>query len=209
MSNHRVFAALYDRITAHVEHAGFAAKRRELLAPLRGDVVEIGAGTGANLDHYNELNSLICIEPDLAMRRRLERRIRSDELRFPVRVLDCELGRGQVPLPDGGVDAVVSTLVLCTVGNVSAALREIRRLLRPGGDLILIEHVGNTGPSRLVQTALTPVQRVVAGGCHLNRDTRAAVAAAGFDVGGVEEWELPGSVPLLRHAIAGCALKVD
>jgi SAM-dependent methyltransferase len=205
VSNHRLFAALYDRITATSERAGFAAKRQELLAPLRGDVLEIGAGTGANLGHYEELTSLLCVEPDLAMQKHLRQRIAAASLSFPVEVDGCELGRDRLPLADAGVDAVVSTLVLCTVGDVPSALAEIRRVLRPGGALVLIEHVRNAGPSRTVQTALTPIQRLLAGGCNLNRDTKQAVASAGFDVGEIQEWKLPGSVPLLRRAIAGSA----
>jgi SAM-dependent methyltransferase len=200
-----MFAALYDRITAHSENAGFAAKRRELLFPLQGDVVEIGAGTGANLEHYGDLNSLLCIEPDQAMRKRLEKRAETLNLKFDVKVVDTTFGDEVTPLMAGSVDAVVSTLVLCSVSNLVGALHEIRRVLRPGGSLVVIEHVRSIGPARLIQTTLTPLQRMIAGGCRLNRDTKSAIVDAGFDVSEIVEWEIPGSVPLLRGAIAGRA----
>jgi len=205
VSNHRICAAIYDRATARSESAGLAAKRQELLAPLRGNVIEIGAGTGTNLEQYRELDSLLLIEPDIAMRKRLERRIAAVNPAFEVKVVGTTLGDELTTLSNGSADSVVSTLVLCSVRRIVPALDEIRRILRDGGPFVVIEHVRAKGPARFLQTGLTPVQRAIAGGCHLNRDTRAALANAGFDVSDVEDWSLPGSLPLVRSAIVGHA----
>jgi len=107
-----------------------------------------------------------------------------------------------LPLHDASADAVISTLVLCSVRDLDRSLAEIRRILRPGGRLVLIEHVATHGPLGAAQRVLAPTWRIVARGCQLHRDTRTAVADAGFDVTGVELWQLPGGGPT-GPAIAG------
>ena len=205
MRAHRLYAALYDRVLDASEVRGLADRRERLLAPLRGTVVEIGAGTGLNLPHYRGLDRLVLCEPDAAMRRLLEARLHSVDLPFPVEVVTAAVGDEPLPIGAGSADAVVSTLVLCSVRRPRRALAEVRRVLRPGGALVLIEHVRGDGAGAVLQVALTPLQRAVAAGCHLDRRTRVMVAEAGFDVSGVEEWKLPGAVGPLRPAIAGVA----
>ncbi|MBJ7609640.1 MAG: methyltransferase domain-containing protein [Candidatus Dormibacteraeota bacterium] len=200
---HRIFAALYDRVTAPLENAGLAALRTELLGPLRGDVLEVGAGTGANLSHYGAVSSLVLVEPDPAMARRLRRRLaRMGTAPAP----EVRLGTIDGAIADRSKDAVVCTLVLCSAADPAALLSQARRVLRDDGALVLIEHVRAGGRvGSLLQTLLTPLQRVVAGGCHLNRRTKQAVATAGFDVSEVRELQIFSTLPLLASGIAGIA----
>ena len=204
-NSHPLFAALYDRLVAPAERAGLDALRARLLGELRGTVLEIGAGTGLNLRHYRHVERLILVEPDPAMLRRLQARVAG--LTAASAVESLEVAAEQLPLADASVDAAVSTLSLCSVADPDAVLAELRRVLRPGAPLVLIEHVrASSVMSGALQTALTPVQRLVAGGCHLNRPTRAALRRAGFDDSAVEDIEMPGGTWPLRAAIAGHAI---
>lgn len=201
----RAFAAIYDPMMAGAERAGLADLRAELLAPLTGHVLEIGAGTGANLEHYPPgVTRLTCCEPVPEMRRRLEDRVQAappTAVELDVRAAPAE----QPPAGDASVDHVVSTLVLCTVTDLAAAVAEIRRVLRPGGTLVMVEHVVSPGPvARRVQHALTPAWKVVARGCHLDRDTVGALASAGFDLREVQPIRLPG-VDRTGTVVAGSA----
>lgn len=201
---HRVFAALYDRVTAPMERAGLAALRGELVGALTGDVVEVGAGTGANLAHYPSLRSLTLLEPDPAMARRLQRRLHGMETaaRRVVRV-GSVAGAG---IADHSIDAVVCTLVLCSAADPVELLVEVRRILRADGALVVIEHVrASSRVGSLLQDLLTPLQRAVAGGCHLNRRTIAALVEAGFEVSDIREVEIFSRIPWLASGIAGVA----
>lgn len=188
----RAFAAAYDPVLRAAEQAGLAAKRRELLEPLAGHVVELGAGTGANLAHLGPgVERATLLEPTREMAARLRQRVATT----PHRTTDVEVIEAPaeaLPLGDGEADAVVSTLVLCSVDDLSRSLAEARRVLRPDGVLVLLEHVGGTGAMRHAQRTVEPVWRVVARGCHLTRDTVAAVAAAGFDTSQVRPWRRSG-----------------
>jgi len=204
--SHPVFAALYDRLVAPAERAGLDALRGQLLGELRGTVLEIGAGTGLNLRHYHGVDRLIALEPDPAMVRRLRRRLaETPEAPAPVEFLVAPAER--LPLADGSLDAAVSTLTLCSVADPDRVLGEVRRVLRPGAPLVLIEHVrSRAAASAALQSLLTPVQQLFGGGCHLNRDTRAAIRRAGFDDGALADIDLPGGIWPLRAAIAGSAV---
>jgi ubiquinone/menaquinone biosynthesis C-methylase UbiE len=175
---HRVVAALYDRATAAAERGWLGDQRRALLSTAAGRTLEIGAGTGANLAHLPAaVTTLVLAEPDPAMRRRLERRL-AGAPRSGARVDASRAER--LDLADAGVDTVVATLVLCSVEDPVAALAEVRRVLRPGGRLLLLEHVRAAGARGRWQERLSPLWRRVAAGCHPDRDTLAAVRAAGF-----------------------------
>ena len=207
MPDHPVYAALYDRMTAPAEAAGLAERRRRLLAGATGRVLEVGGGTGANLAHYRAAASVDVLEPDGAMRRRLERRL-EDEVRAgraaaAVRVHAA--GIDDAPFPDRSFDTAVCTLVLCTVPDLPRALGTLRRLLRPGGTLLFLEHVRASGPRASAQRALTPLWSRLVPGCHLDRDTVAAVRRAGFFVTDAEKFALPGGGPLLATAVSGAA----
>lgn len=185
----RLFAAGYDAGLARTEEAGLRARRRALLAHARGTTLELGAGTGANLDHYPAaVDELLLAEPGPHMRARLLRRL--DRRERAVRVIDAPADA--LPVPDGSVDTVVSTLVLCTVPDVGAALREVARVLRPGGRLLMLEHVRAADRSRARrQDLVAPLWRILADGCHPNRDTLAALEASPLDVEAVEHGRLP------------------
>lgn len=182
MSNHRFFAALYDPVSRMADRAGLARLRRRLLSEATGRVLEVGAGTGLNLPHYRDVDEVVLLEPDEAMRRRLEPRLAS----APVPVEVCHEALEHAPFPDGSFDTVVATLVLCSVDDLDAALERIRRLLRPDGRLLFLEHVAGTGARRMVQRAAAPVWRRVNAGCRLDRDTSSAIRAAGFLITDVE-----------------------
>jgi ubiquinone/menaquinone biosynthesis C-methylase UbiE len=198
----RLFAAIYDRLTASSEKAGFADFRRSLLQDARGRVLEVGAGTGLNLEHYpREVEELALTEPMEPMVERLRRRVASLGRRASVVQAPVEA----LPFPDGSFDTVVCTLVLCSVADQKAALREMRRVLRPDGQLLFLEHVRADEP-RLArwQDRLTPLNRVIGRGCHPNRMTLAAIESA-FDVEQVEHDRFPKAPPIVRPLIRGRA----
>lgn len=176
---HRVFAALYDRLGAPAERGWLGDRRRELLAAARGVTVEIGAGTGANLAHLPAGATPVLSEPDPAMRRRLHERVRAAG-RADVRVEAWPAEA--IGMPDASADTVVSTLALCTVDDPNRALAEVRRVLRPDGELLFMEHVRGTGRRARWQRRLVPIWRRLAAGCHPDRDTVGAMRAAGLDV---------------------------
>ena len=197
----RFGARLYDRLLEPVERAGLRERRRRLLADLEGGVLELGAGTGLNLRHYARARRVVALEPDPFMREQLREKLAGT--RVAVELVD---GRAEsLPFPDASFDAVVSTLVLCSVDNPAAALAEVRRVLKPDGRLVLIEHVRGERLLSRFQDVLAPVHRAVTGGCTPNRRTADAVRAAGFDLE-EERFTLAGDPdPLTRPAFQGVA----
>lgn len=190
----RAFAAGYDRVLASAERAGLARTRRDLLGDLRGEVVEIGAGTGANLEAYGPgVSRLTLLEPSQPMTRRLRQHLGDSHPDAPVEVLSAPAEA--LPLPDRSVDAAVSTLVLCTVSDLDRTLSEFERVLRPGGHLVLLEHVAGEAGTATLQRVLRGPWRVVGQGCNLDRDPRAALAARGWDISGIEDVRLPMPAP--------------
>lgn len=201
----RAFAAVYDRALAGVERTGLAAERGRLLASARGRVLEVGAGTGVNLLHLpTELDAVTLVEPSPAMRRRAAERARLLG-RSDVTVVDAPAEA--LPLADGSVDTAIVTLALCTVDDASRAAAELRRVLAPGGRLLVLEHVRGQGRTLRWQRAIAPAWRRVARGCHLTRDTAATLADAGFDVSDLSPWQLPGG-GITGPAIVGVARPV-
>lgn len=173
----RVFAWVYDPTLWLGERAGLRQERRALLREAHGRVLEIGAGTGLNVAHYPaELEELILAEPDAAM---LERLVRRAEGRATVVAAPAE----DLPVADASLDTVVSTLVLCTVASPEATLREIRRVLRPGGKLLLIEHVRSDvhWRARVQRLFRTPWSKF-ARGCRCDQPTVELLRAHGFRI---------------------------
>lgn len=204
MAGHPIFAALYDRMLERAERAGFADLRAALVADAAGRVLELGAGTGANARHYTgAVTSLVLTEPDPHMARRLRAKLAAEPPACEYEVV--EAGAEALPVADASIDTVISTLVLCTVDDPERAAAEVARILRPGGRLLLIEHVRDPTGRRLAswQDRLQTPWGWVAGGCHPNRDTRATLAAAGFELGGLEPLKLPAVPPLVRPAVRG------
>jgi ubiquinone/menaquinone biosynthesis C-methylase UbiE len=150
---HPIFAALYDGLGAAAERGWMGRRRSRLLAGAAGSVLEIGGGTGANLPHYRDAGRVVVSEPDPFMRGRLRRKL--VRARVPVEV--SESGAEDLPFRDGSFDAVVSTLVLCSVPTQEKALAEVRRVLRPGGRLLFIEHVRGEGSVARVQDRVLPL----------------------------------------------------
>src|SRR5580700_6311733 len=173
---HPVFAALYDRMTGPLERAAMAERRARLLGDLDGQVLDVGAGTGANLVYLRQASRVVAAEPDVAMRRRLASRLAG--MSVPVEITSDAAEK--LRQADASFDAVVFTLVLCSVASPDRALAEARRVLRPAGRLIILEHVRGTGARARWQDRLTPLWSRFSAGCQLNRDTAAAVERAGF-----------------------------
>ena len=176
-------------------------RRARLLGGARGAVLEIGGGTGANLPHYGDVARVTVVEPDPFMRRRLLTKSRA--ARVPVEV--SAAGAEALPFPDGCFDTVVSTLVLCTVPDQDLALGEIRRVLRPDGRLLFIEHVRASGSMARWQDRIEPLWRRLLAGCHPNRDTVAAIGRAGFELETFEGFYPPVLLSGLTPHVQGSA----
>jgi ubiquinone/menaquinone biosynthesis C-methylase UbiE len=198
----RLFASVYDWLTSAAEEAGLRARRAQLLKSAKGRVLEIGAGTGANLPLYDARVDLTVTEPEEPMARRLEKRLR--ELRPNTAIVHAPAEH--LPFSDAQFDAVVSTLVLCTVGDQHRALGEMRRVLKPGGQLLFIEHVRSDDPKLARwQDRLNGFNRFVAYGCNCNRATLDAIRAAGFTIASLEQSEFPKAPFFVRPLIVGIA----
>ena len=193
------------------ERAGVREWRARLLGDLTGKVLEIGAGTGLNLEHYPEtVTRLVLAEPDIHMRKRLERHVETHSRRCgQISVMDA--GAEYLPFPDRVFDAVVSTLVLCSVEDPPSAVSEIRRVLKPGGKLFFIEHVAAEQPSRRAvwQWRIEPIWRRVAGNCHVTRDTASVIEDGGLEIEHIDDVRLPKAAPFLRPAVRGYAVRPD
>jgi ubiquinone/menaquinone biosynthesis C-methylase UbiE len=198
----RLYALAYDRMSAGVEKAGLAALRRHLLPEADGRVLEIGGGTGANLPFYGpDVASLTIAEPHEPMARRLERR--AAERASSARIVRA--AAEELPFDAGSFDTVVSTLVLCGVDDQERALQEARRVLRPGGKLVFIEHVRSEDErTARLQDRVNPLNRLVAC-CDCNRPTLAAIEAAGFEVSRLERTTMQKAPRFVRPLIVGVA----
>jgi ubiquinone/menaquinone biosynthesis C-methylase UbiE len=198
----RFFASTYDRFSKGTEEGGLAEMRRNLIAGASGDVLEIGGGTGANLSYYGAgVESVTVTEPEPPMLKRLERKAREQNSQATVLRAPAE----DLPFEDASFDTVVSTLVLCGVDDQPRAVRELRRVLKPGGRLIFIEHVRSDDPSvAKMQNRMNPVNRFFVC-CDCNRPTLDTIRAAGFEVTDLEQTELPKAPPFVRPLIIGTA----
>ena len=184
MNDHGLFARLYDPLMQLPENVGLRRIRREVLRGLRGRVLEVGIGTGRNLPLYPPIVKHLCgIDPDQIMLEQAQRRV--SKVFFPVELVLA--AAEELPFEDGSFDAVVSTLVFCTVANPPIAFKEVRRVLKTSGELRLLEHVKmKREPIGWLQEKATPLWKHVAGGCHLDRDTLSTVQEEGFELERVE-----------------------
>jgi ubiquinone/menaquinone biosynthesis C-methylase UbiE len=201
----RGFAALYDRAFQATEEAGLREMRREVLAGASGRTIDVGAGTGANLELFPaRVTELILAEPDPHMVKRLRAKL-------PVAAPEAQVVEApaeSLPFEDSSFDTVAFTLVLCTVPDPAAALAEAARVLRPGGKLLFLEHVRSedAGMARW-QDRLEKPWRFLADGCHCNRDTVTTIAASPLTVERVEHDRLPKAPPLVRPLVRGSAIR--
>jgi SAM-dependent methyltransferase len=206
---HPIFARVYARISPAMDRGGLAEHRARLLDGLAGAVVEVGCGNGRNFPHYPAaVTRVLAVEPDPHLRGIAEHA--ATHAPVPIEVVAGIANR--IPVDDGSCDAAVASLVLCSVGDPQAALREIHRVLRPGGQLRFLEHVQARGAAlRRVQRALdATLWPRLAGGCHTGRDTEAAIRAAGFTIVRIEHFDFPpGRIrqPASPH-ITGAATRV-
>lgn len=182
--------------------------RRALLAGLAGEVVEIGAGTGLNFGYYPpEVTRVVAVEPEPLLRAAATKAA----ARSPVRVEVTDGVAGGLPVPSASFDAAVVSLVLCSVPDLAASLGEIRRAVRPGGELRFLEHVAARASwMRLVQRGLdATVWPVLFGGCHLSRDIGTAITAAGFTISWLTRVRIPQArltLPTTQHILGAARL---
>jgi SAM-dependent methyltransferase len=201
----RIFPWLLDRSLGHPR---IEARRAALVRQARGQVLEIGFGSGATLPFYDpaKVTGLTVVEPSEGMNRRAAARLAAS----PVPVTSVPGAGEHLPFGDASFDTVVTCLTLCSVADVAQVLTEIRRVLRPGGDFLFLEHVLSEDADRQRwQRRLTPLQKVIGVGCHLDRDSAAMVRAAGFDLPAVTAELEPafGVVAPLVPLIAGVAAR--
>ncbi|HZR67855.1 MAG TPA: class I SAM-dependent methyltransferase [Burkholderiales bacterium] len=203
-----LMSALYDRFMRQSEDACLGRWRAELLHDLSGSVLEIGAGTGATLPHYPaSVSRLVLCEPDPHMRRKLEARAGA---LAPGRAEVAGRAAHALGVESASFDAVVSSLVLCSVPDQGAALAEIARVLKPRGRLVFLEHVAADGnPPRLKwQKRIEPVWKHLMDNCHLTRRTETAIGAAGFRIERIQRESIRKAMPLVRPSIRGIAVKI-
>lgn len=207
--SHPVFARYYARISPAMDKGGMAAHRRQLLHGLTGPVIEIGAGNGLNFSHYPAgVTRVLAIEPDPHLREIARR----NAAQAPVAVEVREGIAEELPADDAAFHAAVAALVLCSVADQQAALREIHRTLRPGGQLRFLEHVRAGTPAlrgvqRLLDATIWPA---LAGGCHTGRDTAAAIEQAGFAIDQLDPFRFPDTrltMPATPH-MRGTATRI-
>lgn len=201
---HPIVAAIYDPFMERAERGFLGRLRSQIVGQARGRVVEIGAGTGRNFPHYrpSTVDRVDAIEPDPYMRRRAgERAARAN---LPIHLIDAT--GEQLPFGDAHADSVVMTLVLCSVDDPHAAVRELSRILKPEGKLLFIEHIRSDQPWRgRFQDLVAPVWRRLSANCHPNRTSTALLRASGFDV--QESERVSEGLPWAHPIVAGVATR--
>ena len=194
-----LFARVYERFSQGAEQRGQAQLRARALAGLSGKVVEVGAGNGLNFAHYPaEVAEVVAVEPEPYLRERASERAAA----APVPINVVEGDAEHLPLGDGEADALVFSLVLCSVPDQAAALAEAHRVLRPGGELRFYEHVisHKRGKAALQRAFTATIWKRIAGGCHMDRDTGRAIVDAGFEVNEMDRVPFQGLAHILGVA---------
>jgi ubiquinone/menaquinone biosynthesis C-methylase UbiE len=178
---HPIFARLYPRLSSAGDRRGADEHRRALLADLQGRVIEVGAGHGINFAYYpSSVSKVVAVEPEPHLRELAHRSAQRAATQVEVKAGTAQ----ELPAEDGEFDAAIVSLVLCSVPDQDAALSEIRRAIRPGGELRFYEHVVSHQPAmvRAQRIADATIYPLMSGGCHCSRDTATAIERAGFQV---------------------------
>jgi ubiquinone/menaquinone biosynthesis C-methylase UbiE len=197
-----------DCVLPYIINAAMSTKaikheRRQCLAPLSGAVLEIGIGSGLNLPFYPAtVTKVVGVDPSMTSARLARRRVEAAP--FPVEFIG--LSAEKLPVEDGSVETIVSTFTLCTIPDVAGALREMRRVLRPGGHLHFVEH-GQAKDSRIArrQARLNRIQRALFGGCNLNRPIAGLLEEAGFQIERLENDYMKGAPKFAGYLYRGVA----
>jgi len=203
----RFFAFIYDPLIAKTEEACLKDWRRELLSDVSGLVLEVGAGTGANLAFYTDkVKALIISEPDEFMRKRLIEKLKSFEIE---NTSIKKFGMEYIDLEDNSLDCVVSTLVCCSVASPHKSLQQAYRVLKPGGRLFFMEHVAaENNPKRLRwQNFMNPIWKRISGNCHTNRETEKYIIETGFEINTITKASMRKAPAFVRPTIRGVAIK--
>lgn len=203
--SHPLFARIYPHINAFAEAHGSVEHRQELLAGIHGRVIEIGAGLGSNFVHYPAgVEQVVAVEPEPRLRTLAEQAAAKAAVPVEVRAGRAE----ELPADDDSFDVAVCSLVLCTITDVPGALAEVRRVLKPGGELRFYEHVRSERPRFFrIQRLLNPLWGLLGGGCNVTRDTERAILEAGFTVKEIRRFDFlingranPGSPSIIGTA---------
>ncbi|VEP15630.1 Methyltransferase type 11 [Hyella patelloides LEGE 07179] len=181
-----------------------AVHRQEILADVKGEVLEIGFGTGLNLSYYPEsLKNIVTVEVNSQVNKLAQKRLQSSNITVDCRVLNGE----NLPMADNTFDSVVSTFTLCSIANVEQALTEVYRVLKSGGNFFFVEHgLSNEPTIQVWQNRLTPIQKAIAGGCHLNRNIKQIVENQ-FDTVSLKELYADNSPKIAAYLYKGIATK--
>ena len=189
-----IIAQVYDPIMGRIEKAFLSAHRQYLLKHTKGNVLEIGAGTGANFSYYPKKIRVIALEPSAAMREKAEKNRLENITILPFGVGGEAWRQFQ---QENTINTIVCTLVLCTIPDVKSALKEFKKMLPEGGKLLVIEHIRSTKPGpAILQKIFTPLWKNIAGNCHLDRPTDQWIKEAGFELQEEVYWH--GGVPWYR-----------
>lgn len=200
-----VFAGLYDAFLSRVEKHGLSEKRAEMLSPAYGRTIELGTGTGLNLPHYpDSVTELVLTEPYPPMVSKLEEKVRD----YPKRVQLTVAGAERVPFPDASFDTVAAAMILCTVSDPKVVLKEIERVLKPGGQYLFLEHVRNRDPKLARRQDLVQHGWYWFGNeCHCNRPTLDTLAGSSLEIVDLKEDKMPGAWKFIEAMAIGRAVR--
>jgi len=203
---HPLFARFFDRLSKTMERE-VGSRRDELLAGLSGRVLEVGAGNGMNFGHYpGSVREVVALEPEGYLRSKAELAAQAASIKVSVQPGLAE----KLPFPDGSFDAAVASLMLCTVGDQPRALTELRRVLKPGGELRFMEHVRSPKPGKARVQGFADAAGMwpwIGGGCHCARDTVAAIRSAGFELTRVQSIDFGPSWMITNPHVLGAAVR--
>lgn len=203
-----LFGRMYPRMAAAMDEGGMTERRRELLAGLSGEVIEVGAGHGVNFAHYPaEVTRVVAVEPE--PRLRAQAQAVAAEAAVAVEVVPGVAEH--LPVAEASVDAVVFCMVLCSLPDVGAALAEARRVLKPGGQVRFMEHerAATPGLARVQDVLDATIWPLMVGGCHLGRDAEAAIRRAGFHIDRLDRFLFPPVRTPVSFHILGTARRGD